>query len=169
MIAAQYHHEQVFPHSCLAACATMARLRTSKIVRGDAAAHEERLARQLGVVIEAYAKELSGSLIKADFDAPGSVVRLREDLRMGQWWHIAIMGSIEIGNYHRRLGLQAASRHGPISPPLGPPHAILLIGAEDDEFLIFDPWLPAQPQPLVMSLEEFSGAWTGMFLPVRVG
>jgi hypothetical protein len=171
MHVASYHHEQAFPHSCLAACATMVRLRTGILAPDAASDHERELMHRLdaghgGLLIDVVAQELASRCYPVDPDLPNNVLRLQAELQTGRLWHIAIVGSLEIGARHRELGLDSCARHGPISPPLGPPHAILLTGSTADVLEFLDPWLPQNYQPLTISTERFACTWTGMFIPI---
>lgn len=171
MSVTSYHHEQLFPHSCLAACATMVRLRAGVLAPDAASGHERELMDRLvagrgGLLIDVVAHELSSRCYPVDPDDPNNVLRLQVELQTGRLWHIAIVGSLEIGDRHRELGLDSRARHGPISPPFGPPHAILLTGSTADCLEFLDPWLPRTYQPLTISIERFACTWTGMFIPI---
>lgn len=170
----QYHHEQGFSNSCLAACITVVRLRTGEVAPQDAHDHERALCERLGagrggIPIESAAVELGlEKQIGFDPDDPVALLRIQEDLASGQWWHIAIMGSGELADHHERLGLGMRSRHGSLPRPVGPPHAIVLVAVEPGEILYLDPWFSVSSQPQSLTLVGFARAWTGMFLPVRL-
>lgn len=173
MDVARYHHEQTLPNSCLAACATMVRLRIGDLDPDAADAYERSLMRCLGsgrggLFVEAVARELSAQSFTADVDDPDNIIRIQADLRAEQWWHVVVVGSLEIGDIHRGLGPTLRPRHGAISPPIGPPHAVVLTGYSDTGLVFLDPWLARSHQPLTISAEQFARAWTGMFIPVSM-
>jgi len=149
-------------------------LRTGGIEPGDAAEYERTLCERLGagrggIAIQSAAAELG---LEKEFgfdpDDPNALLRIQDDLESGRWWHIAIMGTGELAEHHERIGLSMRSRHGPLPRPIGPPHAVVLVGVEPGELLYLDPWFPASLQPQRLRIVEFARAWTGMFIPVHL-
>lgn len=45
-----------------------------------------------------------------------------------------------------------------------PHHAIFVIGASEETFDVYDPWHYAEGQPIQLSFDELTRAWTGMML-----
>jgi hypothetical protein len=173
MTLGRYHCEQSYSNSCLAACIVMARLRTGELPPGEASTHENQICEQLsagrgGILIQVAAEAIGSSELHADPDRPETLLVIRADLASGQWWHIAIMGSGPLAEHHHRVGLSTSSRHGPLSHPVGPPHAVMLVATEPASLLYLDPWLPEPLQPQRMTTGEFARAWTGIFIPVHL-
>jgi len=146
----EHHLEQEEIHACVAACAGMLR-RLRGEAFSEAALMESATASGLPMRVAAEAVggtdgHLSPTGLLGWLDLLGS-----GDRCLIVW----VCGPI----YVKLCGVQPGghpSRHGALAAPgdYGAPHAVLLVDADAETVRYFDPWYPAQGQPLSMSRDD---------------
>ena len=153
--ALEHHREQERSDSCVAAC-----LGIVLAWRGQPV-EESELHEDAGAALRFAARRLG---------EPYQVPDTADLLRKAPLWFAedrALLITVFGPRYVKRLTTRPGglpSRHGNLAPSgdyVAPLHAVVLVGQDDEDFLLLDPYYPAQGQPLRISADDLVEVFTG--------
>ena len=154
-----WHHEQSTPSSCVAACVCIVRrFRGEPITPADQAADATPRRAHLGTI-------RGLGRVSSIGDEP----EIRIALARGHIVVAQVLGHPYVSWLNAKHGA-LRSRHPPMCAPGnfdGPPHAVVIVGADTNGLRILDPYFPANGQPLHMTYEDFQRCFGGLAYDVE--
>lgn len=161
MADADFHVEQTWPNSCVAACMCMVRARQGESF-DEAQFHD-------GAGPAGQPIELAAALLQSRTEVWNSeeLETLKVRLATGHWAIVTLFGP----RYMSRLANPPPSKHGALCTPgdfPAPLHAVVAVSANRRGIALLDPFFAKAAQPVVLSNEGFLFAWTGQVVFAQV-